>query len=393
MSLAHLQPPAPGAETGAGADVIFTFSYMTWATVTRRGFYGAEDRLLQTLLSHPRVDRMMICSHLRSAPLKLARDLVGGRVPAPPDHAHLVEPVRLRRIDPRGERAVRRTYEAYDRALRRHARRLGLVDPVVVTAHPLIAGYAPLEWARAVTYYAIDDWTEHPGYARWTEDYRRAHARVAASGRRVVTISDVVLDRIAPTGPSVVMPNGLDPAEWTRPATPAWTAELGHPLLVYVGTLDSRLDVGSLERLADALPHAQIVLAGPVVDGSHLEPLRWRANVEVRPPMGRDDVVGLLRAADVGLVPHAVSRLTMGMSPLKLYEYLAAGLPVVATDLPPMRDVDPSVELVAGGSPLAPAVKRALARGRTSEPERLAFVERNAWRTRHERLVELALAE
>jgi teichuronic acid biosynthesis glycosyltransferase TuaH len=381
--------PAPRAEP---VDVIFTFSYMTWATAAARGWYGAEDRLLRTLLDHPRVGRVMVCSHLRSAPLKAARDLLARDVPPLPPHAHLVEPTRLRRIDPTGERALRRTYGRYDRLLEREARRLGFAAPVVVTAHPLIAGYADFSWARAVTYYAIDDWTAHPGYRRWWDDYAAAHQRVRDSGRRVATISDVVLERLAPTGPSIVMPNGLEPAEWAEPLPPAWASRGGRPLLVYVGTLDARLDVAAIERVASELPDARIVLAGPQAQRGHLEPLRTLPNVEIRPPMPREEVAGLLYAADVGLVPHVTSRLTAGMSPLKLYEYLAGGLPVVATDLPPMRDVDPRVELVPEGGDVAAAVRAALRRGRATEAQRRAFVAANGWRSRHERLIELALS-
>jgi glycosyltransferase involved in cell wall biosynthesis len=374
-------------------DVIFTFSYMTWATVTRRGFFGAEDRLLRTLLEHPQIGRVLISSHMRSLPLKLARDAVTCAVPPPPPRARLHEPVRLRRIDPRGDRSLRRTYAAYSRSLQRAARRAGLVEPAVITAHPLIAGYADLSWAGPVTYYAIDDWTAHPGYRRWWNDYAVAHARVRARGHRVCAISDVLLERLAPTGSAAVMPNGLEPAEWRSPEPPSWLQPDGRPLLVYVGTLDTRLDLGVLARLAEELSEARIVLAGPAGDRGHIAGLRRYANVELRPPMPRADVAGLLSIADVGLVPHVHSRLTAGMSPLKLYEYLAAGLPVAATDLPPMRGVDERVTLVPEGGDFTAAVRAALAAGRAGEGERLAFVAANSWRGRHERMVELALAD
>ena len=100
-----------------------------------------------------------------------------------------------------------------------------------------------------------------------------------------------------------------------------------------------------------------------------------------------------MRAADLGLLVHRELPLTRAMSPLKLYEYLAAGLPVVASDLPPVRGVHPSVELVnpAGGD-YPRAVRAALASGRAGESERLAFIERSSWRARHDELLALALA-
>jgi hypothetical protein len=65
---------------------------------------------------------------------------------------------------------------------------------------------------------------------------------------------------------------------------------------------------------------------------------------------------------------------------------------VVATDLPPVRDVDPRVRLVSDGD-YATAVKAALADGRLGEPSRIAFVQANSWRQRHERLLDLMFPE
>jgi len=47
-----------------------------------------------------------------------------------------------------------------------------------------------------------------------------------------------------------------------------------------------------------------------------------------------DTIAGYVRAFDVGVIPFVVDDLTEGVSPLKMYEYLAAGVPVVATPLP-----------------------------------------------------------
>ena len=100
----------------------------------------------------------------------------------------------------------------------------------------------------------------------------------------------------------------------------------------------------------------------------HYAPLRALPNVELRPRIDRADVVGLITAADACLIPHVRTPMTEAMSPLKLYEYLAGGRPVVATDLPPMRGVHPQVELLGPDADVAGAVGRALARGPMDEP-------------------------
>jgi glycosyltransferase involved in cell wall biosynthesis len=379
------------------ADVVFTFSTVTWQAAASRGWFATEDRFARSVMSSDRIDRLIVADHARSWPIKLARDLLDRtpvRFPADERRRHL-QPLRWRRRDPTKSRAIARDLRAYDRALERAAADMGMRDPVVITTHPLLAGFAELEWARAVTWYATDDWAAHPGYARWWAGYRESYARLRARRRRVAAVSSVLLERLAPTGPRLVVPNGLDPDEWTGThAAPQWVAdECSRPLLVYVGSLDARLEVAWIRAVARALPSATIALVGPMVDEAHFAGARDVENIQFRPSVDRDALSGLLLAADVGLLPHHRSALTEAMSPLKLFEYLAAGLPVASTDLPPVRALGhPCVILADEVDDYGAAVKRALELGRAPEAERLQFVHENSWRARHDELLDLALA-
>lgn len=416
-------------------DVVFCFSYLSWQAAADRGWFGTEDRLARGLLVHERVERLLVCDLMRSLPAKLLRDCqvrAAGREATFPRSrsARLLRPMRLRRDYPTSIDGVRRVCAALDRALEREARRMGLREPAVIVANPLLAGFAEFAWAGPVTFFATDDWLAYEPHRRWWPAYTESFARLRARGRRVCAVSSAALERIAPTGPSAVVPNGIDPAEWggAPGVPPAWAgasidtwpgdavgaqlgepegmqsrelwgpAEPARPLLLYTGSLDPRLDVPALLRIARQLPEARVVLVGPLLAPDHLAPLRAAPNVEIRPSLERPELVELVRAADVGLLVHRELPLTRAMSPLKLYEYLAAGLPVVATDLPPVRGVHPSVELVdprggdGEGADYPRAVRAALARGRAGEPARLAFIERNSWRARHDELLSLALA-
>ncbi len=270
---------------------------------------------------------------------------------------------------------------------------MGLRDPIVITTQPLLAGLADLGWARAVTYYAIDDWTVHPGYRPWWRAYRESYEGIRDRGRRVAAVSQTLLERHSPTGPARVIANGLEPEEW-RPEQPApsWLKATRRPLLVYVGTLDQRLDIAALEQLATVMPSATIALVGPLVTPERFELLRALPNVEIWPPVARRELIGLIRRADAGLIPHLRSDLTEAMSPLKLFEYLAGGLPVVATDLSPVRGIDARVVVVPDGGSLVDGVRVALGYGRAPEAQRHAFIDANSWSARHDALLDLALA-
>jgi teichuronic acid biosynthesis glycosyltransferase TuaH len=391
--------PVPQRAGSAAGDLVFSFSYLSWEAAARRGWFGTEDRLAQGLVFHERVGRLLVCDQMRSLPAMLLRDLQarGRRDEAafPADGStRLLRPVRLRRDYPTSIGGVQRACAALDRALARAVRRMGMREPAVIVANPLVAGFAELAWAGPVTFLATDDWLAYEPHRRWWPAYVESFARVRARNRRVCAVSTAALERIAPTGPSAVVPNGVDPAEWGGASgpPPSWALQARRPLLVYTGTLDSRLDVPALLALAHELPDAEIALVGPLLEPDHLAPLNAASNIAIHPPLARAEVVALICRADVGLLPHRELALTRAMSPLKLYEYLAAGLPVVAADLPPVRGVDPSIVLVAPGGDYAAAAREALGRGRADGPQRAAFIAGHSWRARHEALLDFAFA-
>jgi teichuronic acid biosynthesis glycosyltransferase TuaH len=387
-----LEKSGDGAPSGA-RDVVFTFNYVTLDVAMRRGMFFAQDRLAAHLLRDSRVDRLVIADPFRSVAARLrgTRRRGDARLPANPSMGHL-RPLRIRRRDPANVAAVQRSYQAYDRRLRRAAERLGLERPVVITAHPLVAGLSPLEWADRVIFYATDDWTAHPAYRRWWPAYRESYMGIRARGRAVCAVSQPIIERLQPTGPATVIPNGVEPSEWAHvgPA-PEWLEALPRPRLLYAGTLDTRLDVGALMSVAQAHPGGSVVLMGPPLDLEHVAPLRSLPNVHVHSNVDRSTLPAVVAGSDVGLVPHVSSRLTSAMSPLKIYEYLAGGLPVASIDLPPLQDIDERVITAPDGSGFVDAVGTALALGPASQAERQAFLDGHSWERRHSRLLDFAL--
>jgi teichuronic acid biosynthesis glycosyltransferase TuaH len=378
------------ARQGQSRDFFFSFAYASWGTAVARGMCFSEDRMVETLMRHPDVRRLVVAETPRSLPVKALKErfIPPPRFPASAN-VSLYSPTRIRRADPSGIAAIERTFRAWDKRARRAAERQGLERPAVITTHPLIAGFAPLEWASSVTFYAYDDLAESPPLRRLWPAYREAYRRVREQGRGVAAVSQAILETIRPNGPSAVVPNAVDPAEWASPQlAPRWFTELSGPRLLYVGSLESRVDVDAIGQAARALPDASFALVGPLLDPDHFLALRCEPNVFIRPPATRAEVVALVAAADACLIPHVRNGLTEAMSPLKLYEYLAGGAPVAALDLSPIRDVSPRVII---GAELAPAVSEALALGRATDAERCRFAEQNSWQVRQGRIVELAL--
>jgi glycosyltransferase involved in cell wall biosynthesis len=377
----------------AARDVIFVLYSRSWAASVADGLSFSEARLAAALPDDPRVDRVLLVNPYRSVAAKAWRSIRPlYRDPPPRERAYVHEPMRIRHTDPSDLRGMIGRYES---SIRRAAARLGFARPAVITGNPLLAGFGALEWAGPVTFYAWDDWTSDFHRPHLIPAFESSFVDVRAKNRRVCAVSEAILERIGPTGPHEVIPNGIEPAEWRdlgRP--PEWFAGLPRPRLLYVGSLENRIDVTQLEEVARAYAQGSVVLVGPLRDEAHFAGVGALPNVVIRAgAVPRETVVRLVGAADACLIPHVGNRLTEAMSPLKLYEYLAGGRPVAAVDLPPIAAVEGRVALTPPGGEFAPAVARALALGPAPEPERLEFLERNSWTRRFERLIGLALLD
>lgn len=111
----------------------------------------------------------------------------------------------------------------------------------------------------------------------------------------------------------------------------------GRPIAGYFGALAAWLDYELVRRVAELLPHVNFVFIGHDYDGSLKELESGPANILILPPV---DYAVLPCSAvwfDVALLPFKINEITLATSPLKLFEYMALGLPVVSTPIPEVR--------------------------------------------------------
>jgi glycosyltransferase involved in cell wall biosynthesis len=134
-----------------------------------------------------------------------------------------------------------------------------------------------------------------------------------------------------------LLPNAADSQYFSRallPETPVPedVGRLDGPILGLVGTTPGRIDFDLLKFLAEKEPKWQIVLIG-YLHSPELERLTSLKNVHFLGWREYSQIPSYLKAFDVCLIPFKVNKQTHTMNPYKLYEYVAAGKPVVTTDL------------------------------------------------------------
>jgi glycosyltransferase involved in cell wall biosynthesis len=157
--------------------------------------------------------------------------------------------------------------------------------------------------------------------------------------------------------------NGVDAARFASPSEPPQDM-LGFegPIVGYHGMVSRWFDFDLLEAVAKSQPSTSFVVVGPVDPGSkkRADSLASLANVTFLGPRPSDQMPAYVSALDVGLVPFVVDDMTRAVSPLKMYEYLAAGVPVVASPLPVCVD-HPLVATAADPDQFSLLIREALA--------------------------------
>jgi teichuronic acid biosynthesis glycosyltransferase TuaH len=354
----------------------------------------ADQTLLALSRAKDRIGRIIVADSWRWVPGVALRSLQArGSGNVVGDRVTLVRPWRLRRRDPTAVPALRRSYRRYDRILERHVRRYALDSPAVITFNPFVAAFCPLRWASSVTYYAQDDCAAYPSAAPWWPAYRQAYSAIREKETRIVCVSDELAAKIAADCPAIVIPNGLNAEEWRQPpSAPAAFRGLARPIVTYTGTIDDQLDADLVAKVAGDPAVGTVALIGHCEDMVLQRRLRSIPKVALCEWMARRDLIGALAASDACIIPHVVSPLTPAMSPLKMYDYLAAGKPVATTILQPVKGISERV-ISARPEDFVAAVRAALELPPLDEKDRQEFLRSNSWNVRHERTIRVLLAD
>jgi glycosyltransferase involved in cell wall biosynthesis len=281
--------------------------------------------------------------------------------------------------------------------IRALGRRLGA--PVVLWLYDPCAFELVGSCGEALAVYdCVDDYAEQVGGDTGRRAFvAEADAEAARRSDLVFATTEALFERQKKRNPrAFLVPNGADYDHFAAVPEGARAPELRSlpgPVVGFAGNLtDDKVDFALLERLADSRPEWSVALIGPAEARAEasVERLARRANVTWLGAKSYEELPGYVAAFDVALIPYRNSAYTRNCSPLKVYEYLAAGKPVVATGVPVLGALEPDVVLAQGLDDLLEAVEMALAPVQNGAvARRQAVAARNTWETRTERLLGL----
>jgi len=256
--------------------------------------------------------------------------------------------------------------------LRRTISALRFNRPIVWTYNPLTASIARELDPSLLVYHAVDDLSAVPGVAGEAIcEAERALARqadvvFATSTNLESRLKQLRTEQLRPDAVHF-LPNVADYQHFSIARTggpiPKDLAAIPRPRIGFIGAISSyKVDFRMIAEVARQRPSLHWVLVGQVGEGqpqTSVEALRL-PNIHLLGPRDYRVLPDYLRGMDVATIPAARNPYTAAMFPMKFFEYLAAGKPVVAANVPALEPYRAACQLVDNGQDFAAAIDRAL---------------------------------
>ncbi len=280
--------------------------------------------------------------------------------------------------------------------LRRAMRRIGMTDAVLWTYNPLVLDQLGATQWSAIVYHCVDELAGSPGIPselieRAEEDLCRVADLVIVSAPGLAEGPRSAARRLE------YLPNAADFELFHKAVlgepVPEDLARIDRPRIGFFGAIsDYKLDLELLEEVFCGHPDWQLVMVGPIGEGdpeTRVAALEGLPNVHFLGSRSRDDLPGYLGGFDVCLLPNRLNLYTRHMFPLKFFEYLSAGKPVVMTPLPSLEAYRHLAHVAAADSDaFSLSLERALAES-PDDPvrdQRIDEARQHDWNLQAERL-------
>ncbi|HOA74939.1 MAG TPA: glycosyltransferase [Phycisphaerae bacterium] len=257
---------------------------------------------------------------------------------------------------------------------------------------PDVADFVGCFNEEAVIYYCVDAFGEFSGYNRALIE--RRERELIDRANVVITTSPPLYDSKRSLHPNVhLIEHGVDHQHLARAladetAVPEDIARLPRPIFGFVGVVGDWVDVQLVTELARRRPGASVVMIGP--RSAAFNSIPSLPNLHWLGPRDHRLLPGYLKSFDVGLIPFRQVPLTHNANPIKLYEYLAAGVPTVSTSLPAVKPIPGSVWLADDAAAAADCCDQALRHNTPAErAARSRLMLAHSWVQRLEELSEI----
>jgi len=278
----------------------------------------------------------------------------------------------------------------------RFIKKHNFLSPIVWSYHPFIMeAIAKLQYAKLV-YHNVDDLSAIPGIE--FDAFRNEEVKFLKQCDIVFTSSQHLKEFCDKYNDNVhFFPNVVDFDHFSsahlKKSLPDDLKNIPKPILMYIGVLsDFKINFVLLEETISLTPNWQWVFIGQEREGqvsASLDRIKSMANTYFLGYRDYEVLPDYLRGANVGLLPSLVNQYTAAMFPMKYFEYLAAGVPVVSTPLAFTETHSAGIEVFQDAVSMISAVEKQLSVGKLELHQSSEYVGDNTWPARLKKMLHL----
>ncbi len=244
-----------------------------------------------------------------------------------------------------------------------------------------------------IIYDCIDDCRVYSRNARILRVMERSEERLSNEADMVLATSKPLRDKISYYNDHVIlMSNGVDSEKFIKRKydIPDDIRSLKRPRIGFIGALYHWIDFPVFEKIASSRKEANVILVGPTNSDEIYLLARRYENIHYLGSKPYDLVPDYVQSFDVCLNPFKLDNIGQFVNPLKLYEYLILGKPVVSSRTKEMINYHEYVYLYNDYKELDSCLEKALNENQYAEmKKRISFAESNSWRAKVDRIFEL----
>lgn len=277
--------------------------------------------------------------------------------------------------------------------IRSYVRRLGFQDPMFWTYNPLTVELTGRVGESMIVYHCVDDLTASPGVP--VKILASAEERLLQKADIVFTTSPQlqVSRSVYNPGNTYYLPNVADFDHFSKALLPGHIpeelAKIPKPRIGFIGAISNyKIDFELIAHIAEARQEWQWVMIGEVGEGqpeTSIDKLR-RPNIHFLGHRSYQALPDYLRGIDVAVLPNRLNKYTTSMFPMKFFEYLSAGKPVIATDLPALHDYSDACTLTKSPEEFIQAIADALKNKVTNINYGLTLAKQHTWEKRLDKM-------
>ena len=265
---------------------------------------------------------------------------------------------------------------------------LGFNNPILVVGSAHIYPIVDAFNAEKIIYHCSDDYTLVPSFPKSFKEIEKNLMKVCDL---VITTADELKKAKEHMNANIVsIPNGVNVHHFKltqniRTMIHEDIKQIPKPIIGYIGTVFRWIDQDWIEYAAKEHKDYNFIFIGPVTtDISKLQKLR---NVFFLGPKPYDSLPSFLKAFSVAIIPFVIDGVTLKASPIKFYEYLASGIPIISTDLPDLKYFYDVVSLVNNKEDFCNQIKITIENDNNSLMlKRMKLAESYSWEKRFNQL-------